>query len=95
MTILPALILSGCGYIPTSEIFLRWAERYRAEGLKLRLDMSAQLAQRVHGFDDPMALLDQAFGEAVSAETRASVSRAESKEQAFALLLMSPEFQRR
>lgn len=32
----PALILSGCGYAPTSEIFLRWAERYRAEGLPLR-----------------------------------------------------------
>jgi pimeloyl-ACP methyl ester carboxylesterase len=32
----PALILSGCGYVATSEIFLRWAERYRAEGLALR-----------------------------------------------------------
>ena len=31
-----ALILSGCGYVPTSDIFLRWAERYRAEGLTLR-----------------------------------------------------------
>ncbi len=31
-----ALILSGCGYVPTSEIFLRWAKRYREEGLALR-----------------------------------------------------------
>ena len=31
-----ALILSGCGYVPTSDIFLRWAERYRSEGLPLR-----------------------------------------------------------
>ena len=31
-----ALILSGCGFVPTSEIFLRWAERYRSEGLALR-----------------------------------------------------------
>ena len=32
----PALILSGCGYVPTSEIFRSWAERYRSEGLTLR-----------------------------------------------------------
>jgi len=31
-----ALILSGCGYIETSEIFLTWAKRYREEGLALR-----------------------------------------------------------
>ena len=31
-----ALILSGCGYVAGSEIFLRWAERYRSEGLPLR-----------------------------------------------------------
>jgi pimeloyl-ACP methyl ester carboxylesterase len=32
----PALILSGCGYVPSNEVFLRWAERYRNEGLPLR-----------------------------------------------------------
>jgi pimeloyl-ACP methyl ester carboxylesterase len=32
----PALILSGCGFVPSSDIFLRWAERYRSEGLPLR-----------------------------------------------------------
>ncbi|HEY1502665.1 MAG TPA: alpha/beta hydrolase [Stellaceae bacterium] len=31
-----ALILSGCGCVATSDIFLRWAERYRSEGLPLR-----------------------------------------------------------
>ncbi|HWE75129.1 MAG TPA: alpha/beta hydrolase [Stellaceae bacterium] len=31
-----ALILSGCGYVATSEIFSRWAQRYRDEGLPLR-----------------------------------------------------------
>lgn len=30
-----ALILSGCG-VPGSDVFLRWAERYRAEGIGLR-----------------------------------------------------------
>jgi len=46
----PALILSGCGYVATSEIFSRWAERYRNEGLKLRhaqvLDHFAPEGQR-------------------------------------------------
>ncbi|HVA16018.1 MAG TPA: alpha/beta hydrolase [Stellaceae bacterium] len=32
----PALILSGCGYVPSNEVFLRWAARYRAEGIALR-----------------------------------------------------------
>jgi pimeloyl-ACP methyl ester carboxylesterase len=31
-----ALILSGCGYVPTPEVFLRWADRYRTEGIALR-----------------------------------------------------------
>jgi len=31
-----ALILSGCGYVPTSDIFLTWARRYREEGIGLR-----------------------------------------------------------
>jgi uncharacterized protein (DUF1800 family) len=44
---------------------------------------------------DPRALLDVVAGEAASAETRQTIERAESKQQAFALLLMSPEFQRR
>jgi 3-oxoadipate enol-lactonase len=31
-----ALVLSGCGYLPTREMMVRWAQRYRAEGLALR-----------------------------------------------------------
>ena len=31
-----ALILSGTGYSPTAEVFARWVERYRNEGIELR-----------------------------------------------------------
>jgi pimeloyl-ACP methyl ester carboxylesterase len=30
------LILSGCGYLPTREMMVRWKQRYRQEGLDLR-----------------------------------------------------------
>ena len=32
----PALILSGCGYVPNNEVFTRWVKRYQDEGLALR-----------------------------------------------------------
>jgi uncharacterized protein (DUF1800 family) len=65
------------------------------EGIKLRLDISAQLASRLGGAIDPRDLLELAAGEAASPETRHAIERAESRQQALALLLMSPEFQRR
>lgn len=65
------------------------------EGLKLRLDIASQVASRISDAIDPRALLDVAAGEAASSETRQTIERAESRQQAFALLLMSPEFQRR
>ena len=70
------------------------AEWGSPEGLKLRLDLAAQWAHRARAAD-PMALLETVAGRAASDETRLAMSRAESKEQAVALLLMSPEFQRR
>lgn len=65
------------------------------EGLKLRLDIASQISSRVADSMDPRALLDVVAGDAASAETRQTIERAESRQQAFALLLMSPEFQRR
>ena len=65
------------------------------EGLKLRLDIASQVASRISESVDPRELLDVAAGEAASPETRQTIERAESRQQAFALLLMSPEFQRR
>ena len=63
--------------------------------MKLRLDISAQIASRLGDGIDPRALLELAVADAASEETRKTVERAESRQQALALLLMSPEFQRR
>jgi uncharacterized protein (DUF1800 family) len=65
------------------------------EGMKLRLDVSAQIASRAGNTIDPRELLDLVAADAASEETRQAIERAESKQQALALLLMSPEFQRR
>jgi uncharacterized protein (DUF1800 family) len=65
------------------------------EGMKLRLDISAQVASRLADTVDPRDLLELAAADAASPETRRTVERAESRQQALALLLMSPEFQRR
>jgi uncharacterized protein (DUF1800 family) len=65
------------------------------EGLKLRLDIAAQFASRISDNVDPRGLLDVFAADAISQETRRTVERAESRQQALALLLMSPEFQRR
>lgn len=65
------------------------------EGMKLRLDLSAQLASRLADSIDPRDLLELVAADAASPETRRTIERAESRQQALALLLMSPEFQRR
>ena len=65
------------------------------EGIKLRLDISAQIASRLADGVDPRDLLELFAADAASVETRRTIERAESRQQALALLLMSPEFQRR
>jgi uncharacterized protein (DUF1800 family) len=65
------------------------------DGLAQRLDVANQLARRVAALVDPESTVDIALGPLASAETRQAVARAESRPQALALLLMSPEFQRR
>lgn len=65
------------------------------EGMKLRLDIAAQVGARFGNNLDPGDLVEFAAGDAASTETRRTVERAESRQQALALLLMSPEFQRR
>ena len=65
------------------------------EGIKLRLDISAQIASRLADSVDPRDLLELVAADAASPETRRTIERAESRQQALALLLMSPEFQRR
>jgi uncharacterized protein (DUF1800 family) len=65
------------------------------EGMKLRLDIAAQIASRAGNAVDPRELLELVAADAASEETRRTIERAESRQQALALLLMSPEFQRR
>src|SRR6202035_5650849 len=65
------------------------------EGMKLRLDISAQVASRLGDNIDPRDLLEFVAADAASPEARRTIQRAESRQQALALLLMSPEFQRR
>ena len=99
----PSLYLNGLNVLgqplwsPTGpngfpDINAAWAA---PEGLKLRLDIAAQTASRVGNNVDPRDLLELAFADAASRETRQTIERAESRQQALALLLMSPEFQRR
>ena len=65
------------------------------EGMKLRLDIAAQVAARLGNNIDPRDLLEFAAADAASAETRRTIEHAETRQQALALLLMSPELQRR
>ncbi|WP_024514019.1 DUF1800 family protein [Bradyrhizobium sp. Tv2a-2] len=65
------------------------------EGMKLRLDIAAQVSSRVGNNIDARELLEFAFADTASPETRRTIERAETRQQALALLLMSPEFQRR
>ena len=64
------------------------------EGMKLRLDYSAQVGQRLREPPNPSDLLEALCGGAPSPETRLAVAHAESRQQGLALLLMSPEMQR-
>ena len=65
------------------------------DGMALRLDIANRFATQVAEALDPPALVDEVLGPLASNETRQTIARAESRTQAFALLLMSPEFQRR
>jgi uncharacterized protein (DUF1800 family) len=65
------------------------------DGLAARLDIANIFASRIAEALDPPALVDEVLGPLASAETRQTIARAESRTQAFAMLLMSPEFQRR
>lgn len=66
------------------------------EGMKLRLDIAARMGSAAGGEPlNPSQLLDETIGPAASQATREAVARAESRQQGFALLLMSPEMQRR
>ncbi len=66
------------------------------EGLKTRIDVAASVARQMGGSaPDPRPLAEAVLGPLASPETRQAIARAESRQQGLAILLMSPEFQRR
>ncbi|MEA2757866.1 MAG: hypothetical protein QOH65_479 [Methylobacteriaceae bacterium] len=65
------------------------------EGMKVRLEICVRIAERWRDTLNPRDLLDEIAGVAASPETRQAIARAESKQEGLALLLMSPEVQRR
>jgi uncharacterized protein (DUF1800 family) len=65
------------------------------ESLRARLDLSANISRRLGDRFNPSELAVQLFDAALSDDTAQAIRRAESKQQGLAILLMSPEFQRR
>ena len=64
-------------------------------GMGLRLDVANNFAERVAANTDPQTIIETVYGGSVSPEAMQAVGRAESRQQALALLFMSAEFQRR
>lgn len=65
------------------------------DGVPRRLDIANELALRLRRDIDPIELVDRSLGPLASPDTRQTIARAESRPQAFALLVMTPEFLRR
>lgn len=65
------------------------------DGIAQRLDIANQLARRFLPQEDPRQIFEETLAPLASADTRQAITRAESRPQALALLLMAPEFQRR
>ncbi len=65
------------------------------DGLAQRLDIANQFARRVGDLVDPASVAELSLGPLLTKDTRDAIANAESRPQAIALLLMSPEFQRR
>ncbi|MDB5561200.1 MAG: hypothetical protein JWN11_618 [Hyphomicrobiales bacterium] len=65
------------------------------DAMAIRVDTAELMAGQAKGAGDPRQLASDVLGPALSPETKTAIDRAESRGQALALLLMSPEFQRR
>ena len=70
--------------------YLSWID-----GIGRRLDVANRTAERVADRVDPQDVIENVLGSSVSLEVKDAVARAESRQQALALLFMSAEFQRR
>ncbi len=65
------------------------------DGMGRRLDVANNFAERGADKVDPQDVIENVLASCVSGETKEAVGRAESRQQALALLFMSAEFQRR
>jgi len=65
------------------------------DGLAQRLDIANRISERLAAGVEPADFIETALGPLASADTRQTIARAESRQQALTLALMSPEFQRR
>jgi len=65
------------------------------DAMTTRVDTAEVLAARTKSVTDPRSFAADILGPMLSDETQTTIDRAESRTQAVALLLMSPEFQRR
>ena len=65
------------------------------DGVGRRLDVANNFAEHIAGQADPQDIIENVFASSVSSEVKQAVNRAESRQQALALLFMSADFQRR
>lgn len=80
---------SPAGYDDTAEA---WAS---PDALMKRIEWAQGLAQRLPARSDPLALAERGIGPVMSRSTEQTIARAASARDGVALLLASPEFQRR
>ncbi|MCP4329569.1 MAG: DUF1800 domain-containing protein [Alphaproteobacteria bacterium] len=80
---------SPAGWPDTAEAWLG------PNALMHRIEWAYAVAERTGGAVPPGPVMDQTIGPVVSPATRQAIARAADSQQAFALLLASPEFQRR
>jgi uncharacterized protein (DUF1800 family) len=66
-----------------------------ADALLRRIEWASSIGERIGPRAQPLQLAAQSLGEALTERTRTAISRAASAAQGVALLLASPEFQRR
>jgi uncharacterized protein (DUF1800 family) len=65
------------------------------DGVSRRLDIANNFAERVAATADPQAIIEDVFASEIAPEVKQAVGRAESRQQALALLFMSANFLRR
>jgi uncharacterized protein (DUF1800 family) len=96
-----APVLTGLGEKPFSAPSPKgWAEDAQTwaspDGVVKRMGWSEAFAARVVPADaQPMQIAENTLGARLNPATATAISRAESRPEAFSILLMSPEFQRR